>query len=83
MQCDITTCQGLKNKGCGIEISARLPKYIFLILRVLHGIDAFFYGQGAVTVHSLRGCDAVFECVDESEKMEVLTVTMNFSTIAS
>lgn len=27
--------------------------------------------------------ERIFECVDQSEKMEVLTVTMNFSTIAS
>lgn len=77
-----STCQSLKSKRCGTEISARLPKYIFLILRVLHAIGAFLT-DGVVANHPLRGCDAIFEGVDQSEKMEVLTVTMNFSTIAS
>lgn len=69
---------------CGIEISAGLPKYVFLILRKSFAWHwCLFYRGGVVAIHPLRGCDAIFEGVDQSEKMEVLTVTMSSSTIAS
>lgn len=33
--------------------------------------------------HPLSVCDAIFEGVDQSQKMEVLTVMMNFRVTAS
>lgn len=34
-------------------------------------------------IHPLSVCDAIVESVDQSQKMEVLTVTMNFRVNAS